>query len=278
MRRFGFPILLALLTATAGNGEDKPETKKEGDEDKGKLVIRWHGQSFFEITTSKGTKIVIDPHALEQYRMNLRDKENPIEAELILITHPHTDHSQIQVIKDSKDEKKVKQIWAVDKNTKDWNSVKEEFKDVRIQSINLFHDNANGMMRGKNGAFVLDVDGLRIVHLGDLGHSLTPAQLRRIGTVDILMVPIGGIYTINGLVAADVIAQVNPKRYAIPMHYGTIVYDYLLDLKKSGFIDNYERNQIQELKTNKFVIDPKAAPPKEMKILIPHFFEDKKSD
>ncbi len=285
MRRFGLPLALALVVTAAATADDKPEIKKP-DEDAGKLVIRWHGQSFFEITTSKGTKIVIDPHGLEQYRMNLR--EEAIDADLILISHPHDDHKQLSVVKGYKDEKKVRQLWGVDLKTRDWNKVNETIKDVKVYSVATHHDKYQGMNRGKNGVFVIEVDGLRLVHLGDLGHELTDKQVMQIRgqkapddpekPVDILMVPIGGVYTLNGLDAQTVVGQLNPKRYTIPMHYGTIVYDWLLDMRRSHFLDDVDKAKIVESKTNRLAIDPKAPAPKESKILILHFFEGGKVD
>jgi L-ascorbate metabolism protein UlaG (beta-lactamase superfamily) len=275
MRFLCLPLALALAATAALAADEKPDEKKD-DPDKGKLVIRWHGQSFFEITAPNGTRIVIDPHGLEQYRMNL--KEEAIDADVILISHPHSDHSHVKVVKGYKDPKKVRQLWGVDEKTKDWNAIKEEIKGVKIQTVGTFHDKVSGMEKGKNSAFILEMDGLRVVHLGDLGHVLTPKQVDRIGPVDVLMVPIGGVYTLHGLDAQKVVDQLNPKRNIIPMHYGTIVYDWLLDLKKSHFLDDVPRERVEELKTNKLVIDPKSPPPKEAKFTILHFFEDRKSD
>ncbi len=277
MRCFGLSLALASFTAAVSLADDKPEIKKP-DVDQGKLVIRWYGQSFFQITTSKGTKIVIDPHGLEQYRMNLN--EEMIEADLVLISHPHSDHSNIAIVKGYKDPKKVKQIWAVKQETRDWNIVKEEFKDVKIQTVGTYHDTEGGMKRGKNGVFIIEVDGMRLVHMGDLGHVLTPRQVKNIKpegkNVDVLMIPVGGVYTINGLVAKDVVGQLEPTRNIIPMHYGTVVYSWLLDLKQTLFLDGVPPKQIEELKINKLVIDPKAEAPKEPKYTILHFFDDAK--
>jgi L-ascorbate metabolism protein UlaG (beta-lactamase superfamily) len=72
------------------------------------------------------------------------------------------------------------------------------------------------------------VDGINIVHLGDLGHMLTPAQIKEIGKVDVLLIPVGGVYTINGDDAKKVVKQLKPKKYIIPMHCGTRVYDDVL--------------------------------------------------
>src|SRR5260370_558739 len=103
MRRFGLPLALALLVTAAATADDKPDVKKIEDVDKGKFTIRWHGQSFFEITSSKGTKIFIDPHGLEQYRMNL--KEEAYDADIVLISHPHSDHNNLTLFKGYKEEK-----------------------------------------------------------------------------------------------------------------------------------------------------------------------------
>ena len=281
MRRFGLPVALALFVTTAAIADDKPVVPKKADLDKGKLVIRWHGQSFFEITTSAGTKIVIDPHGLEQYRMNLKDEI--IDADLVLVSHPHSDHNNVAIVKDYKDPKKVKQIWAIDAKTREYNKIDEKFKDVRVTAVATFHDKEGGMKRGKNGAFVIEVDGLRLVHLGDLGHTLSDKQIERIKgqktpadppkPVDVLMIPVGGVYTLNGLDAQKVVEQLSPKRCTIPMHYGTIVYDWLLDIRRSQFLVDVDKTKIVTMKTNKLVIDPKEPAPKEPKIVIMHFFE-----
>jgi L-ascorbate metabolism protein UlaG (beta-lactamase superfamily) len=192
------------------------------------LSIRWHGQAFFEITTSAGTKIVIDPHAIEAFG------ERPtIKADLICISHFHTDHMQVEVI-DNFDPRKAKDMIRTglkeEKGKKpDWNIIEnQEFKDVKISTVGLYHDDVKGMMRGKNSAFIFEVDGFRIVHLGDLGHLLTKDQIKKIGTPDILMIPVGGVYTINGTEAKKVVEQLKPKHYILPMHYGVKGYDALL--------------------------------------------------
>src|SRR5206468_8512605 len=81
---------------------------------------------------------------------------------------------------------------------------------------------------GKNTIFILEVDGWKIVHLGDLGHQLSPNQIKRIGPIDVLMIPVGGIYTINGSEAKKVVEQLKPREYIFPMHCGTKIYDELL--------------------------------------------------
>src|SRR5205823_15019842 len=130
-----------------------------------------------------------------------------------------------------------------------------------IRSIGVFHDNAEGLRYGKNSIFILEVDGWKIVHLGDLGHLLNPAQLKRIGPVDVLMVPVGGIYTLNGSEAKQVVAQIQPKEYVFPMHYGTRVYGDLLPITE--FLDDQDRAKVTSSTDNLLTLnrDPQRPRP-----------------
>jgi L-ascorbate metabolism protein UlaG (beta-lactamase superfamily) len=101
----------------------------------------------------------------------------------------------------------------------DWRKVYQSIRDVSIYTVPAFHDKSQGLQRGKNAVFVFRVDDICIAHLGDLGHLLTPAQLKMMGKIDILLVPIaGGFYTVTASEAIEVTRQVHPG-IAIPMHY-----------------------------------------------------------
>jgi L-ascorbate metabolism protein UlaG (beta-lactamase superfamily) len=229
------------------------------------IRIAWYGQSMFLIVTPKGTRIVMDPQNLEAYRVK------PLKADLVLMSHFHVDHTKTEVIENIKE---AKQFNALKKSgpggvVVDWNPVDEKFKDVRLQTLGTYHDQMSGLQRGKNGVWILDIDGIRIVHLGDLGHMLTKAQLKRLGSVDVLMIPVGGVYTINGLEAFRVVEQVKPKRYIVPMHYGTIVFSDLLPL--SYFTDEAKDAgvPIVKLKPREWLkIDTKAPAPKQASVAI----------
>jgi L-ascorbate metabolism protein UlaG (beta-lactamase superfamily) len=242
-----------------------------------KVIIRWHGQSFFEIISTKGTRIVTDPHAIEEYG------RPQIKADLVLMSHFHSDHTRTDAITNIKDAKQINALAREkDENGREtardtWNILDEKFKDVRIQTVGTYHDDMAGTQRGKNGVFVIDVDGLRIVHLGDLGHTLRGEQLRKIRKVDdkpreqhpidVLMIPVGGVYTINGLEAQKVVEQLKPTRYILPMHYGTRVYNQLLDL--TYFLEEQKMGKVERfLQTNEISIDTKAKPPEEPTIAI----------
>jgi L-ascorbate metabolism protein UlaG (beta-lactamase superfamily) len=259
--------LLVLSLAPLALAADKDKDKDKPREDtKGKLVIRWHGQSFFEIISSQGTRIVLDPHAIEAYG------KQSVEADLVLMSHLHDDHTQTGVVKNLKEAKQFNGLKVVDKR-QEWNLINEKFKDVHFYTVGTFHDAFFGMKRGLNSIIVIEVDGLRIAHLGDLGHKLNEKQLEKLGKVDILLIPVGGTYTLNGLDAREVIDQINPRRYVIPMHYGTDVYDDLLTLKQTGFLDELDEARIKRLdkgeaKTNELVIDPKEPAAKEWSIIV----------
>jgi L-ascorbate metabolism protein UlaG (beta-lactamase superfamily) len=255
MRR-AFTALLALLLTTAA-------VRAAGD---GKVHLRWHGQSFFEIETPAGTRIVIDPHGLEAYgRIS-------VSADLVLLSHFHSDHSRLDVVENAKKARVVPGLRDEKGDGKrvDWNVIDDQFRDVHLRTVGTFHDDAGGMQRGKNAVFVIETDGLRIVHLGDLGHKLTEAQVKRIGPVDVLLVPVGGVYTLNGSEAAEVVAQLKPKRYVVPMHYGTDVYEDLLSADE--FLEDQKAGPVKKFATtNELVIDPKAPPPKEPTVAVLHW-------
>lgn len=251
MARFLVVLSAFLLCAGAGSAGDN------------KVIVRWYGQSFFEIISTKGTRIVLDPHAIEAYG------RPQLKADLVLMTHFHVDHTYTDAITNIKDAKQINALKKDEAGRDTWNLLDEKFKDVRIQTVATYHDEMAGSQRGKNGVFVLDVDGLRIVHLGDLGHKLSLEQIRKIRKnddkpreplpIDVLMIPVGGVYTLNGLDAQKVVEQLKPTRYILPMHYGTRVYSDLLDL--TYFLDDQKMGKVERFpRTNEIAIDPKTKP------------------
>jgi L-ascorbate metabolism protein UlaG (beta-lactamase superfamily) len=103
-----------------------------------------------------------------------------------------------------------------------------EISGVLIIGIATFHDSVRGQTRGKNTAYLMEIDGISICHLGDLGHVLSSEQVEEIGDIDVLLLPVGGVSTINAAMAAEVIRQLEPK-VVIPMHYKTPLLKRELD-------------------------------------------------
>lgn len=242
-----------------------------------KLTIRWHGQSFFEIETTQGTKLVTDPHGIEAFGRKV------IPAHAATFSHFHNDHTQTFVLEKADPKKDIQffpGLKAVNKQLT-WNLIdgKEgKFKDVQLRTVPLYHDNVNGMDKGLNSAFIIEADGLRICHLGDLGHLLTENQLKSLlssGPIDVLMIPVGGVYTINGGEARKVVEQIKPRRYILPMHYGTKVYDDLLKIDE--FLEDQKKGTVRKMEdTNKLEITPDAKPPESPFVIVLGWEERKK--
>jgi L-ascorbate metabolism protein UlaG (beta-lactamase superfamily) len=214
-----------------------------------KVVIRWHGQSFFDIESSKGTRIAIDPHAIEAFG------RQDVSADAVLISHEHSDHNQVNVITN---ESKARIIHGLKGEGRkiDWNRVDTTVGDVHIRSVGVYHDSAEGMERGKNTIFILEMDGLHIAHLGDLGHLLSEKDIKRIGPVDVLMIPVGGVYALNGSEAKRVVEQLKPRLYILPMHYGTKSFQDLLPLDE--FLE--DQKNVKNVAGSKLIVDSDAKP------------------
>ena len=182
------------------------------------MHITWHGQSCFQITTNSSkngeTKLVIDP-----FDEKIGLKLPKLEADILLVTHEHFDHNNIK---------------AVSGNPFLITGPGEyEIKGVYVQGISAFHDKSQGKDRGTITLYTIEAeDGLRLCHLADLGQpELTEEQLDLIGDIDVLMIPVGGVYlpdlpsatrrqagTISSQEASKIISQIEPK-IVIPMHY-----------------------------------------------------------
>lgn len=172
------------------------------------VSLEWFGHSTFQITSSKGTHILTDPHGRG-------DLPAPIAPQDIVTTsHQHGPHSAIWMAKGT-----PTVLEGLTPSGDNWNNVHTNIRDVSVYTIPAYHDKSQGLQRGKNAIFVFRVDDVCIAHLGDLGHELTPAQLKMLGKIDILLVPIaGGYFTVTAAEAKEVTKQVNP-RIAVPMHY-----------------------------------------------------------
>jgi L-ascorbate metabolism protein UlaG (beta-lactamase superfamily) len=249
-------LVLPFLAAPLASNAQAPEKPPEKAPANG-LEIRWHGQSFFTIKTSAGTRIAIDPHTIPEYGRLMG-----LKADIIIVSHNHTDHNQIKVIENSQDAGVQLLTGLKGPSQKaDWNAVDETIKDVHIRSVGVYHDNMEGFKSGKTAVFIIEADGWKIVHLSDLGHKLTPLQLKKIGPADVLMVPVGGVYTLNGSEAKEVVAQIKPKEYIFPMHYGTRVYGDLLPINE--FLEDQDRAKVTSSQDNVLTLnrDPQRPRP-----------------
>jgi len=164
------------------------------------MDISWLGHSCFRIKGSHAI-VITDP-----YSPDLGYSLGKPTARIVTVSHEHPGHSYIQAI--GGQPKVVSRPGEY------------EISGVLIIGIATFHDKEEGKKRGKNTAYLMEIDEVAICHLGDLGHVLTSEQVEEIGNVDVLLLPVGGVSTINAPVAAEVVRQLEPKA-VIPMHYKT---------------------------------------------------------
>jgi L-ascorbate metabolism protein UlaG (beta-lactamase superfamily) len=166
------------------------------------MDINWLGHSCFRIR-GKQAAIVTDP-----YPPDLGYSPGKPSADIVTVSHQHPSHSYVQGV--GGEHRLITRPGEY------------EIKGVLIIGIATFHDAEGGKKRGKNTVYVMEVDGVTICHLGDLGHVLTVGQVEEIDDVDVLLLPVGGVSTINESMAAEVIRQLEPK-VVVPMHYKTAV-------------------------------------------------------
>lgn len=167
------------------------------------MNIKWLGHASFIITSDSGVKIMIDPYATGGGLSYGNIQET---ADIVTVSHSHSDHNNVAAV--SGKPRLVNQPGTT------------EIKGIKLQGIPTHHDEVAGKARGNNIIFSFEVDGIRVCHLGDLGHPLTEKQAVELGKVDILLIPVGGFYTIDAKVASQVASQLAPK-VIIPMHFKT---------------------------------------------------------
>jgi len=162
------------------------------------MIITWYGHSCFKLESGE-VAVITDPFPK---KIGLKPFQG--KADIVTVSHDHWDHNDTSSIKGNP--------FIVD------GPGEYEIKKIIIQGISSFHDKVNGKARGQNTIYLIQMDKIRLCHLGDLGHNLSDNQLEKIGQVDVLMIPVGGIFTINSQEAPKIINQIEP-RIVIPIHY-----------------------------------------------------------
>ena len=163
------------------------------------LTITYHGHALFVIETSKGVKIGTDP-----YNEQIKDVLPDISADMVTSSHDHFDHANISLFKGNPT--------VVDQPGQ------TIVGEIEFDGIPSFHDEKGGSLRGPNIIYKIMADNMVITHLGDLGHMPDQGLIEKLRNTDILLIPVGGVYTINSAQAVELIDQIRPK-IAVPMHY-----------------------------------------------------------
>lgn len=198
------------------------------------MEIQFLGQSCFRIRDKKIT-LITDPYNPAAVGFKLPKNT----ADIVTISHDHADHNNAASIGGASQRKTPFIVFGPGEY---------EISGVFIFGIPSFHDNREGKKRGKNIIYVVEMDNLRLVHLGDLGHRLDDQQLEAVSGADVLFVPVGGTYTIDSSQAVEVVNQIGPK-IIIPMHYQIPGLIFALSpveefLKKMGFGEIEKRDKL----------------------------------
>ncbi|OGF31522.1 hypothetical protein A2223_01890 [Candidatus Falkowbacteria bacterium RIFOXYA2_FULL_35_8] len=170
------------------------------------MNISWFGHSSFKLSEKidgKEVIVVTDPYGKDTGLFPPK-----ISADVVTVSHDHFDHNNTEKVTGNQDE-----ITTIIDRPGEY-----ETKKVFINGIPSFHDKKNGSERGSNTIFKIEIDHIVVAHLGDLGQKLTEEQIDFLGDIDVLLIPVGGKYTIDGAEAAEVVRQIEP-RMVIPMHY-----------------------------------------------------------
>jgi L-ascorbate metabolism protein UlaG (beta-lactamase superfamily) len=165
------------------------------------MKIQWLGHSCFLIESSTGVRVLTDP-----FDPQIGYPAPTVAADIVTISHQHSDHNYTSVVQGK--------FTVVDQPGE------TTARGIPIQGIATFHDDAKGSLRGTNTMFRISIDGLTVLHCGDLGHPLSAEHVQAIGPVDVLILPVGGYYTIDAATAAGVMKQLQPA-LTIPMHFRT---------------------------------------------------------
>lgn len=163
------------------------------------MDITYLGHSSFKIKTKTAT-LVTDPFDSDMVGI----KYPATDADIVTVSHKHKDHNAVSKVSG------VKKILD--------GPGEYEISGVSVIGLPSFHDNKKGEERGKNTIFVIEADGLKVAHLGDLGHSLSDEEIGEMGSIDVLLLPVGGAFTIGPKEAADVARKIDPY-FIVPMHY-----------------------------------------------------------
>jgi L-ascorbate metabolism protein UlaG (beta-lactamase superfamily) len=211
------------------------------------MLLTWLGHSCFRLqdkTGPDGVTLITDP-----FDKSVGIKPPQFEADIVTVSHNHEDHNNAKALRG--------QPYVVD------SPGEYDIRGVAIQGIACYHDQSQGNERGSNIIYRIEIDDISVVHLGDLGHILENKQLEAIGRVDVLLVPVGGTYTLDAKKAAEVVSQIEP-RIVVPMHYALPG----VNLKIAGVEPFVKEIGIKPLKEDKLKLSRKDLPQEEMELVL----------
>jgi len=211
-----------------------------------KIKVTWYGQSFIVIESSAGKRVAIDP--FDRSFLNYPIPKD-ITADILLVTHEHKDHNNVAAI--GGNPLIVRSEGGIGTHTKD---------GITIVGTATFHDEHQGKDRGRNTVYTFTIDGVRFCHLGDLGQVLSSEQVKSVGKVDVLFVPVGGYFTLDPSKVDQVISVLSP-RIVVPIHYKTSYTPNLPIASVDVFLKG--RKSVKQLGSSTFEITKEDLPQKQ---------------
>jgi L-ascorbate metabolism protein UlaG (beta-lactamase superfamily) len=170
------------------------------------MKVKWLGHSAFLLTSDSGVRVLTDPYKSGSYDGAVGYKPITEIADVITASHQHDDHYCLEGLPEGYE--------CVTE------AGRHQVAGLAITGFKSYHDTTRGKDRGSNIIFVIEMDGIKVCHLGDLGHTLSSEEAAAIGKVDVLLIPVGGFYTIGPREAVDVMKALSPA-VTIPMHFKT---------------------------------------------------------
>ncbi len=210
------------------------------------VTLRWFGHAFFLMTSTEGVRVAMDPFGEIGYPLP------EVAADVVTVSHEHGDHNGADRLAGS-----PVILRGLKPGGAGWNSISYGMKDVRITALPAYHDDVQGRRAGLNTIFIVETGGLRLAHLSDIGHTLSEETLEAMGSVDILLVPVGGKFSIDGRQAQEVMSRLRP-RVTVPIHYKTSVTATWPIADESGFVAGLKN--VRRLDTLTVSVTPETLP------------------
>ncbi|PWM61385.1 MAG: MBL fold metallo-hydrolase [Clostridia bacterium] len=201
------------------------------------MILKWLGHSCFLLTSDSGMRVLMDPCAPKTgYTIA------PVEVDAVTASHDHYDHNYFEA--------------ALGDPIRITEPGMHEVHGVHIMGIPTWHDKEHGAKRGRNIMFLVEMDGIRLLHAGDLGHLPDEAAIAAAGRVDVLLAPIGGVFTIDGEEAKKLAEMLHPKVF-VPMHYKTEQLSFELGGLKP-FLDSIKGGAIHRMRQSEATLTPES--------------------
>jgi L-ascorbate metabolism protein UlaG (beta-lactamase superfamily) len=213
------------------------------------LDVTWLGHGCFRLR-GRSAAVVTDP-----YPPSIGLKLQRLDADLVTVSHEHENHNYTQAVREAYEIRGPGEY---------------EVAGVSVIGIPTYHDAEKGAKEGRNTVYLIEIDDLRVCHLGDLGHKLDDVEAETVSSADVLLVPVGGHATMNAAQAAEVVRQLEP-RFVVPMHYAIAGLKLSLDpidkfLKEMGLAASEPLPKLSvqkssgEYETKVVLLEPKVEP------------------